>query len=272
MLLIMWQSFFEENKSLWNEKVEVHLKSAFYDHASFLKGKSSLTEIEINALGEVRGKSLLHLQCHFGQDTLSWARLGAKATGVDFSEKAVEAARRFNDELGLDASFVLSELYSLPGVLTGQFDVVFTSFGVLAWLPDMEKWAEVVAHFLKPGGIFYIAEFHPMLYLFNFDNCKMEYGYFSEKLPYQEQVKGTYADPNAPIDHTEYFWNHATSEVITALLRQGLILLEFTEYDYSPFNCFPNMKEREPGRYVWGDTGLRLPHVFSLKMIKEQQT
>lgn len=264
----MWQPFFEENKSLWNAKVPIHLGSAFYDNEAFLKGKSSLTEIEADAFGDVRGKSLLHLQCHFGQDTMSWARKGAKATGIDFSENAIEAARKINDELGLDVSFVLSDVYSLPEVLEDQFDFVFTTYGAIPWLPDLGKWAEVVAHFLKPGGIFYLAEFHPTLYLFNFDTHQVEYGYFTEKTPYEELVTGTYADPAAPIEHKEFFWNHAISEVITPLVDRGLQLLEFKEYDYSPFNCFPNMVEREPGRFVWGNFGVRLPHIFSVKMRK----
>jgi SAM-dependent methyltransferase len=233
-----------------------------------MAGKSSLTEIEADALGDVSGKTLLHLQCHFGQDSLSWARRGAKVIGIDFSDKAIETAREINTALGLDASFVQSDVYALPAVLEGQFDFVFSTYGAIPWLPDLEKWAAVVSHFLKPGGIFYLAEFHPTLYLFNFDNYKVEYGYFTEKIPYEEVVSGTYADPNAPIEEKEFFWNHALSEVITPLLNQGLQLLELKEYDFSPYKCFPNMVEKEPGRFVWGDFGVRLPHVFSVKMKK----
>ncbi len=263
-----WKEFFEQNQKVWDERVETHLKSDFYDQAGFLSGKSSLTEIEANALGDVNGKTLLHLQCHFGQDTMSWARKGANATGIDFSAKAIEAASSINEKLGLHVRFVQSDVYDLPNVLEGQFDFVFTSFGGIPWLPDLEKWAAVVGHFLKPGGTFYMAEFHPALFLFNFDNYKVEYGYFTEKNPYTEEISGTYADHKAGIQGTEHFWNHSTAEVMTPLIGQGLQVIEFKEFDFSPYKCFPNMEEREPGRYVWGNFGVRLPHVFSLKMKK----
>lgn len=262
----MWESYFEQNKKLWNGKVPIHLASAFYDQAAFLAGKSSLTKIEANALGDVAGQSLLHLQCHFGQDTLSWARQGAVVTGIDFSEKAIETAQATAAQLGLDARFVLSDVYSLPDALEGRFDIVFSTYGAIPWLPDLEKWAAVVRHFLKPGGIFYLAEFHPTFYLFNFDNGKVEYSYFTEQLPYEEEVSGTYADPGADFKEKEYFWNHSISEVVTPLLGNGLTLLELNEYDFAPYLVFPNMKERSPGEYVWDMHGVRIPHIFSLKM------
>ncbi|MBK9014799.1 MAG: class I SAM-dependent methyltransferase [Saprospiraceae bacterium] len=263
-----WQSYFDQNQKVWNDRVETHLKSDFYDQPGFMAGKSSLTEIEANALGDVSGKSLLHLQCHFGQDSMSWARQGAKVTGIDFSEKAIEAARQINAELSLDVRFIQSDVYALPEVLEGQFDIVFSTFGAIPWLPDLDKWAGVVSHFLKPGGIFYLAEFHPTFYLFNFDNHKVEYGYFTEKNPYEEEISGTYADRYAGVQGLEYFWNHSISEVMTPLLKNGLQVVDFQEFDFSPYNCFPNMVEREPGRFAWGNFGVRLPHIFSLKMVK----
>ncbi len=263
-----WKTYFEENQKIWNDRVETHLKSEFYDQAGFMAGKSSLTEIEANALGDVAGKTLLHLQCHFGQDTLSWARKGAKVTGIDFSEKAIQAATSIAEQLGSDARFIQSDVYDLPNVLQGQFDIVFTTYGGIPWLPDLEKWAAVIGHFLKPGGTFYVAEFHPTLYLFNFENHKVEYGYFTEQNPYSEEVNGTYADLKAGIQGMEHFWNHAISEVMTPLMKEGMQVVDFQEYDFSPYNCFQNMVEREPGRFVWGNFGVRLPHVFSLKMKK----
>ncbi len=263
-----WQSYFDQNKKIWNDRVETHLKSDFYDQPGFMAGKSSLTEIEANALGDVSGKTLLHLQCHFGQDTLSWARQGAKVTGIDFSENAIEAARQINAELKLDARFLQSDVYALPEVLEGQFDIVYSTFGAIPWLPDLDKWASVVNHFLKPGGIFYLAEFHPTLYVFNFDNHKVEYSYFTEKNPYGEEISGTYAERHAGIQGLEYFWNHSISEVMTPLLKNGLKVVDFQEFDFSPYDCFPNMIEREPKRFVWGNFGVRLPHIFSLKMVK----
>ncbi len=266
----MWNEFFDQNKDLWNNKVDVHVKSKFYDMEGFLSGKSSLTEIEADALGDVSGKSLLHLQCHFGQDTLTWARRGAIVTGVDFSEKAIDLASSLAGQLKLDARFILANVYDVPEVLDEKFDIVFTTFGAIPWLPDLEKWASVVSRSLKPGGTFYLAEFHPTLYIFNFDNYKVEYGYFTEKNPYSEEITGTYADHDSEVKGKEYFWNHSISEVVMPLLKEGLQVLDFQEYDFSPYQCFPNMEEREPGRFVWGGNfGVRLPHVFSLKMAKQ---
>ena len=264
------QQYFETNQKFWDSRVESHLNSEMYDMKAFMAGESSLKEIESEALGDVSGKTLLHLQCHFGQDTLSWERKGAIATGMDFSEKAITKAREIRDELGLKSRFIASNVYDLPEVLNEKFDIVFTSYGATPWLPDLEKWAAIVSHFLKPGGLFYIAEFHPTLYMFNFDNYQVEYGYFNENKPYIEEVTGSYADPDNPQKGTECFWNHSISEKVNALLKNGLQLLELNEYDYSPYNCFPNMTEREPGRYTWGQDkfGVKVPLVLSLKMRK----
>lgn len=261
------QDFFEQNRQLWDSRVAVHLKSELYDQENFMAGKNSLTEIERDALGDVSGKSLLHLQCHFGQDTLTFARQGAVVTGIDFSEKAIETARSIASELGLPARFITTNVYDLPDVLDEKFDFVFSTFGAIPWLPDMEKWAAIVGRHLKPGGIFYLAEFHPTLYMFNFENEKIEYSYFNKAEPYIEDVEGTYADKiKGEGGGRECFWNHSISEVVNALLAQGLHLLELNEYDFSPYNCFPGLKEREPGRYVWGSFDATFPHVFSLKM------
>jgi ubiquinone/menaquinone biosynthesis C-methylase UbiE len=211
---------------------------------------------------------LLHLQCHFGQDTLSWARKGAVVTGIDFSENAIAAARDLAQRANLPAAFVLSNVYDLPSTLTGEFDFVFSTYGAIPWLPDLEKWAAIVSRFLKKGGVFYLAEFHPTLYMFNFDTYKVGYHYFNKRV-YEETVSGTYADPSANLVETEYFWNHPHEEVLMSLLGQGLRLTEFREYDFSPYACFPNMVEREPGRFAWGNFGVRLPHIYSVKMVKD---
>ncbi len=265
------QDYFAENQKLWDSWVAPHTRSELYDMEAFLSGKTSLKEIERDALGDVAGKSLLHLQCHFGQDTLSWARKGAKATGIDFSEKAIAKAKELNAQLGLDAEFVTSNVYDLPKVLQGEFDYVFTSYGATPWLPDLDKWAAIASRYLKKGGIFYLAEFHPTLCMFNFENHQVEYSYFNESEPIAEEVTGSYADKNAGIKGMEYSWNHSISEKVNALLKHGLTLLELNEYDFSPYNCFPNMVEREPGRYVWGQEkfSARLPMVLSLKMEKK---
>src|SRR5918992_1340625 len=157
------------NRALWDEWTEIHVGSDFYDVAGFKAGRINPRDYEIDEVGDVLGKKLLHLQCHFGIDTLSWARLGAIPTGVDYSERAVALARSVAGELGLDARFVLSNVYDLPGVLDERFEVVYTSRGVIGWLPDLDRWAQVIAHLLEPGGIFYMTEGHPILWTLDDD-------------------------------------------------------------------------------------------------------
>src|SRR5438874_1743175 len=142
----------KSNLQLWNEWTSIHEKSEFYHLEAFKAGKSSLSDLEIKELGDVAGKSLLHLQCHFGKDTLSWARLGANVTGADFSDRAIALARSLSSELNISATFVRSDIYDLRRALSGEFDIVYTGGGALNWLPDMGRWAQVAAHFLRPGG------------------------------------------------------------------------------------------------------------------------
>ena len=155
------------NRQNWNERTPVHAASDFYDVAGFKAGRITLTDIERGEVGDVSGKTLLHLQCHFGLDTMSWARLGATATGVDFSEAAIDLARSLNDELRLNTRFIRSDVYGLPDVLDEEFDVVFTSYGVLVWLPDLDRWARTIRRMLRSGGTFYLVEFHPFPHLYS---------------------------------------------------------------------------------------------------------
>lgn len=262
-----YEELFKANRDHWDRRVPVHLKSDMYNLEAFKNGQTSLTEIEINALGDVTGKTLLHLQCHFGQDTMSWARKGARVTGVDFSPAAISAAKMLSEELSIPARFIETNVYDLPQLLDDHFDIVFTSYGTIVWLPDLAKWAAVVSKFLKPGGTFYLAEFHPTLYLFDFETGEVGYDYFNTRV-YREEVKSSYTEGDSIIGGVEYFWNHELSEVIGSLLNAGLRLEEFQEYPFSPFSCFPNMEMRQPNRYVWKLLGHELPHVYSLKMTK----
>ncbi len=260
--------YFKTNQSLWDQKTEVHKHSEFYALEDFKKGQTSLKEIELEGVGDVTDKSLLHLQCHFGQDTLSWARAGAKATGVDLSSKAIQLAHELSDELDIPARFIQSNLYDLYDKLDEKFDIVFTSYGTIVWLPDLDKWAALIKHYLKPGGFFYIAEFHPVINMLDYDHdMGIAYPYFNTGAAFEETVQGTYADRESDITHKEYFWFHSLSEVIMALRKQGLHIESFQEFDYSPYNCFPNMKEVAPGKYRMGDFKYALPHVFSVKAV-----
>lgn len=261
------ENFIEANKELWKHWTKGHEHSEMYDLEGFLAGRNSLKAIEIETLGDLSGKSLLHLQCHFGQDTLSLARMGAKACGIDFSPEALQLARRLNTQLGLDVRFFQSNVLEAKGLIDEQFDIVFTSYGVLTWLPDLKPWAEVVSHYLKPGGIFCIVEFHPLLLAFDWDANKFIYPYFNKPEPDLTIATGSYAVEDLDIKLEEYNWSHSLSETIGPLLKNGLELLEFEEYPFSPYNCFPNMRERKDGNFEHKELG-NMPHTFMLKMRK----
>ncbi|MBP6586250.1 MAG: class I SAM-dependent methyltransferase, partial [Flavobacterium sp.] len=225
------------NKETWNKKTAVHIASDFYNNEAFLNGKSSLNHFEIDLLGDVSQKKILHLQCHFGQDTLSLARLGAKVTGIDFSDQAIEKAKEYSKQLDLDATFICCDVYDTPNYLDEKFDIVFTSYGTIGWLPDMDKWAAVVSHFLKPEGKFVFVDFHPVVWMFDDDFKEVFYNYFKSE-PIIEEETGTYADKKASLIQKTISWNHSISEVVNALIENGLTIHLLNEYDYSPYNCF----------------------------------
>ena len=261
-------SFFDSNKQLWNKKTSVHKSSELYDLEGFKAGRNVLNSIELDALGDVNGKTILHLQCHFGLDTMSWARLGAKVAGVDFSDNAVNTAREINEQVGLDAEFICSNVYDLKEHLDRKFDIVFTSYGVIGWLPDLDRWADIVDHFLAPGGTFYMAEFHPVLWMLDDNFEQLHYSYFNQGV-IEIDVEGTYADREAEISHKEYSWNHSLSEVVTALRNRGLNLEQLQEFNYSPYNCFPNTVESEAGGYYIKGLEKVLPMVYSVLATKD---
>ena len=264
----IYQSYFEENKKSWNKRTAVHKDSAFYDLPSFKNGKSSLNKIELEELGDVKGKTLLHLQCHFGMDTMSWARAGADCVGVDLSDEAINLAKQINAELTLNTEFICCNVYDLKKHLDRKFDIVFTSYGTIGWLPDLDKWANIVAHFLKPGGIFYIADFNPTLWMMddNFEHIK--YSYFNREV-ITEKISGTYTDRSAPIKSIEHGWNHPFSEIINALLKHKLQITLFNEFSYSPYNCFNNLEQGTDG--MWRIKGMdeKMPMMYSIKAIKQ---
>lgn len=245
----------------------VHRDSEFYNLAGFKAGETVLTSIELNEVGDVNGKTLLHLQCHFGMDSLDWARRGALVTGIDLSDTAITEARKLNEELGLHAQFVCCNVLDTAAHVPGEFDIVFTSYGVIGWLPELETWAKMIAGKLKPGGLFYMAEFHPVVWMFDDDFTHIQYSYANAEVIVTEN-QGTYTDRNAVIHGKEYSWNHSISEVLNALTGAGLRLELFNEYMYSPYPCFRNSVETEKGK--WHIKGLegKLPMVYSLRAIK----
>ena len=262
------QNYIEINRQSWNNRIEVHLNSEFYNVSGFLEGNSSLNEIELNLLGNIKGKSILHLQCHFGQDTISLSRLGANVTGVDLSDKAIESARQIAVETNTNAKFICCDLYELPHHLDEQFDIVYTSYGTIGWLPDLDKWAQIVSRYLKPGGQFVFVEFHPVVWMFDDNFAEIGYRYFNSGA-ILETESGTYADKNADITQSYVMWNHGFGEVINSLIQNGLEIKSLDEYDYSPYNCFNKTIEFEPRKFRIEHLDDKIPMVYSIKALKK---
>ncbi|MFL5645382.1 MAG: class I SAM-dependent methyltransferase [Chloroflexota bacterium] len=265
------QAAFDANRSLWEVWTRIHAAGEYYDLEGFKAGGVRIRPYEIELVGEVTGKALLHLQCHFGIDTLSWARLGARVTGADISPSAVELARSLATELGFpDARFVESNLYDLPSALEGEFDVVYTSRGVLGWLPDIRAWAKVVSHFVAPGGTFFITEAHPVLNVFENEGVapgelRLAYPYWEHEAPLTFAVTGSYADTEAEVgDETEHSWDHGLGEIVTALIDAGLVIETLVEHPYLEWKV-DFLVDDGQGRWVLpADTRGELPLMFSL--------
>jgi SAM-dependent methyltransferase len=266
-----------DNRDLWDAWTGIHTASEFYDVPSFRDGRQPirLADYEREEIGPVAGKSLLHLQCHFGLDTLSWARLGANVTGADFSEQAITAARALAADVGVPATFVLGNLYDLPDVLDGRYDIVYTSRGVLGWLPDIAGWARVAAHFVRPGGTFYVTDIHPVAQAFENEDVqpgelRLAYPYWSHETPLTFAVKGSYADPDAPTapDLVEHGWDHSLGEIVTALIDAGLRIELLHELDFCEWKL-DFLVEGDDGRWrLPPDAKGQLPLFFSIRAAK----
>lgn len=265
------QNYIKINRQSWNNRTDVHLKSAFYDLDGFINGKTSLNEIELNLLGDLEGKTILHLQCHFGQDTISLGRLGADVTGVDFSEKAIESAKQIAKDTDSNTKFICCDIYDLPNHLDEKFDIVFTSYGTIGWLPNLDKWAKIISQFLKPNGQFVFVEFHPLVWMFDDNFEKIGYRYFNSGA-IVETENGTYADKNANITQSYVMWNHGLSEVINNLISNGLEIKSFDEFDYSPYNCFNKTVEFEPKKYRIAHLEDKIPMVYSITATRKNNS
>lgn len=259
-----YTNYFEANKKLWNNKTPVHVASAFYNVPAFKAGTTSLNSIELDEVGDVSGRKLLHLQCHFGMDTISWARRGALATGLDFSDKAIVEAKALATELNVPVNFVCSNVYDAEQNIKEQFDIVFTSYGTIGWLPDLNKWASIISKMLKSGGRFHMVDFHPMVWMFDNDFTHFKYSYFNTGQPIEEESNGTYADRHADLKDKEYGWNHSISDILNALIKAGLTINFFNEHNYSPYNCLNNMVEIQPGQWQLKGMEGKVPLLYSI--------
>jgi SAM-dependent methyltransferase len=267
-----------DNRKLWDAWTAIHTSGSFYDVERFRRDLSDnrIAPWERAEVGDVAGKTLLHVQCHFGLDTLSWGRLGATVTGADFSEPAIAFARELAGEVGQpDARFVVSDVYDLPVTMAGEtFDVVYTGRGALNWLPDIRRWGAIVGSLVRPGGIFYIHEAHPMLWTVDEEqrtpnDLHLAFPYAGgEVLTFP--VQGSYADPEANVDaEWEHGWNHSLGAVITALADAGL-RVEFLDEKDTVVWPVPWLVEKEGGGYGFPPEQLgTMPLMYSLRARKE---
>ncbi len=268
----MKDDYHQANKQLWNHWTDLHYTSEFYDVAGLRNGRCSLCEIEIDEVGDVRDKTLLHLQCHFGMDTLSWARRGANVVGVDYSKVAIDRARDLAKDIGVPAEFICSAIETLPGALDRTFDIVFTSAGVLPWLESLERWGEVIATFLKPGGFFFLREFHPFVDIFDRttggDCFEIKHPYFKPEHPthFVDQVSYAVTQPSMPLD--KYEWPHTISDVLNALITAGLSIEYMHEFNYVGYQRRPFLSRDKSGRWVFAPLPGALPLQFSIKAVR----
>ncbi|MFO7584465.1 MAG: class I SAM-dependent methyltransferase [Anaerolineales bacterium] len=266
--------YLQANQKRWDFLTIEHEKSDFYDLEGFKSGKDRLRSIELDELGDVNGKSLLHLQCHFGMDTLAWARRGANVTGVDFSQQAITLAQALSKELNIPAQFVCSDVFDLPSALSGKFGVVFTSYGVLHGLPGLKRWGKVIAHFLKPGGIFYIVEDHPMFRVFRSKSdgeFRAERSYFFSEEPQRIEGTGSYATDNQGESGVSYVWDFSMGDVINSLIEAGLTIEFLHEFPYAARAKFPFMEQGEDGWWRLPEPHHgTIPFLFSLQARKPE--
>ncbi len=272
----MTEQYFEANRKLWDAfaKAHFHTENDEYNVKAFLEGKSTLKQYELEEMGNVEGKSLLHLQCHFGLDTLSWAREEAIVTGIDISGEAIRLAKLLAKQANLEGNFIQSNLYDLPNGLTEKYDIVYTSIGVLCWLNNINKWGEIIAHFLKPGGLFYIAEIHPFSMVFDNETkdikeLELFYNYFHDPIPMKFVAEGSYALPDAEFElKVEYEWQHSMSDIINSLINAGLKIEFLNEYPFTVWKAFPFSEEDSDGYFRLKNQKAEIPLLFTLKATK----
>jgi SAM-dependent methyltransferase len=265
------------NRASWDERAPAHAASPDYALDRFRAEPGFLSDVvrfDLPLLGPVDGMRGVHLQCHIGTDTLSLSRLGARMTGLDFSPAAVEQGRALVASTGEHVEFVQADVYDAVDVLGAHaFDLVYTGIGALCWLPDVRRWAEVVAGLLAPGGRLFLREGHPMLWSLADARpdglLAVEHPYFELEQPSVWEEAGTYVETDAVFEHNvTHEWNHGLGETVTALLEQGLRLTGLVEHDSVPWDAFPGQMERLPtGEWRLADRPWRLAHSYTLQAV-----
>jgi SAM-dependent methyltransferase len=263
--------FFATNRRNWEERVPIHLRDAtgFYNIDAFLAGRSTIGSIEAGELGDVRGRRLLHLQCHFGLDTLSLARCGAIATGLDFSPNAIAAARDLASRVGITARFVEGNVYDAAALTREPFDIVYTTWGTITWLPDLGRWAKTIATVLSPGGLLYFADDHPTAQMFEEIDGRLVAIHpwrTPAEGPLSFEATTTYTgDPTPTANIESYQWIHPLSEIVSALLGAGLQIEMLHEHDRLPWKPFPVMVAADEGYYRLPAGAAQIPLALSVR-------
>jgi len=263
--------FLSANKRHWDDAARVHFRSNYYNVSGFMKGGITLSPIELNELGDVANKDLLHLQCHIGLDTLSWGRKGANVVGVDFSSEAIKIANELAREISLQERvvFVESDIYDLQKRVYKKFDIVFTSHGVLNWLPNLELWAQTINNFIRPGGLFYIVDIHPYAWIIDDSTFKIRNSYFGISNPEVWVSNGTYALNSSEIKNTTtYLWQHTLGDIISAIAKVGLKIEFVHEFPFCSYQMWPFLEKNKDGFWHMPEGFPVMPLLFSLKAIK----
>jgi SAM-dependent methyltransferase len=266
------------NRANWDERAAAHAASKDYRVAAFADDPahvSGVVRFDLPLLGDIRGLRGVHLQCHIGTDTVSLARLGATMTGVDFSSASLAEARRIAAQAGTEVEYVESDVYSAPEKLErGSFDLVYTGIGALCWLPDVRRWAQVVADLLRPGGRLFIREGHPLLWALADPRpdglLTLEHPYFEQPEPTVWTEGGTYVETDAEFVHnTTHEWNHGLGEVAAALIEAGMAVTGLTEHLSVPWEAMPGqMRRLGNGEWQLSDRPQRLPHSYTLRAVR----
>ncbi|HEX6447656.1 MAG TPA: methyltransferase domain-containing protein [Streptosporangiales bacterium] len=264
------------NARNWDERVAVHMASEFYDLAGLRDGADRLAPFEYDELGPLAGRSLVHLQCHIGTDTVCLARAGATAAGLDLSPESVAAARRIAADCGVEIRYEAGDVYDAADVFGGErFDVVYTGKGALVWLPDLDRWARTVAALLRPGGLLYLVEFHPLLQALTYgpqpeEGLLLEYDYLPGRGAERLDSPNTYTDGPHLSGHTvSYQWTHGLGTVVNGLTGAGLRIESLTEHDVLPWRRIPEMTPAGNGWWRLPGSRPRVPVLYSLRAVRD---
>lgn len=274
----MTAEYIDANRANWNERATLHAArdGSGYGVQRYVDDREALSDVvrfDLPLLGDIAGTRAVHLQCHIGTDTLSLARLGARVTGLDFSENAVAEARRLVGETGDAVDFIRSDVSRATDVLpAGEFDLVYTGIGALCWLPSITEWAGVVAELLAPGGTLHIREGHPILWsmIETLPGLTLAFPYFEQSAPLEWDDDSTYVEVSAPLQSTRtYEWNRGLGEIVTALLDRGLRLDALIEHDSVPWEALPGrMTLRPDGEYALTEQPSVMPLSYTVRASK----